>query len=101
MIRKFGKSRRLTERILYSSMEYTPILTMSTQRINRIIGQLKGIQRMMETERDCHEILQQVSAVKKAIDGLSKELVVADICKTLPKESTQKIERGVERVLSM
>lgn len=74
---------------------------MTTQRINRIIGQLKGIQRMMETERDCHEVLQQVSAVKKAIDGLSKELVVADICKTLPKESMQKIERVVQRVLSM
>jgi len=56
---------------------------------------------MMETERDCHEVLQQVSAVKKAIDGLSKELVVADICKTLPKESMQKIERVVQRVLSL
>lgn len=82
-------------------MEYIPIPTMSTQRVNRIIGQLKGIQRMMDTDRDCHEVLQQVSAVKKAIDGLSKELVVADICKTLPKESTAKIERVVERVLSM
>lgn len=91
----------MTEYILYSSMEYIPIPPMTTQRINRIIGQLKGIQRMMETERDCHEILQQVSAVKKAIDGISKELVVADICKSLPKESTQKIERVVDRVLSM
>jgi len=80
-------------------MEYIPI--MSTQRINRIIGQLKGIQRMMETERDCHEVLQQVSAVKKAIDGLAKELIVLDICKTLPKESSQKIERVVDRALSM
>ena len=82
-------------------MEYIGIPSMSTQRINRIIGQLKGIQRMMETDRDCHEVLQQVSAVKKAIDGISKELVIADICKTLPKESTQKIERVVDRVLSM
>ncbi len=92
---------KLTEYILYSSMGYIPVPPMSTQRINRIIGQLKGIQRMMETKRDCHEVLQQVSAVKKAIDGLSKELVVADICKTLPKESAQRIERVVERVLSM
>ncbi len=74
---------------------------MNTQRINRIIGQLKGIQRMMDTKRECGDILQQVSAVKKAIDGLSKELVVMDMCKTLPKESAQKIERVVDRVLSM
>jgi len=56
---------------------------------------------MMDTKRDCHEVLQQVSAVKKAIDGLAKELIVLDICKTLPKESSQKIERVVDRALSM
>lgn len=74
---------------------------MNAQRINRIIGQLKGIQRMMETKRDCSEILQQVSAVKKAIDGLSKEIVVEDMCRLLPKESTAKVERVVQRVLSL
>ncbi len=74
---------------------------MNAQRINRIIGQLKGIQRMMETKRDCSEVLQQVSAVKKAIDGLSKELVVEDMCRLLPKESTAKVERVVQRVLSL
>ena len=56
---------------------------------------------MMDTKRECGDILQQVSAVKKAIDGLSKELVVSEMCKTLPKESAQKIERVVDRVLSM
>lgn len=74
---------------------------MTAQRINRIIGQLKGIQRMMDTGRECGEVLQQVSAVKKAIDGISKELVVADMCRTMPKEDSKKIERVVERVLSM
>ncbi len=44
---------------------------MLNQRINRIIGQLKGIQRMLDERRDCQEVLQQISAVKKAIDGLS------------------------------
>lgn len=69
--------------------------------MNRIIGQLKGVQRMMETGRDCVEVLQQVAAIKKAIDGLSKELVVADMCGRMPPKDAKKIERIVERVISM
>ncbi len=71
------------------------------QRINRIIGQLRGIERMADNKRECYEILQQISAVKKAIDSLSKDLVVSDICKFVPKENTKKIERMVERAINL
>lgn len=71
------------------------------QRINRIIGQLRGIERMADNKRDCSEILQQISAVKKAIDSLTKELVVSDICRFVPKEDTKKVERMVERAISL
>jgi DNA-binding FrmR family transcriptional regulator len=74
---------------------------MNTQRINRIIGQLKGIQRMMDSERECSEVLQQISAVKKAIDGLSKELVLQDMCKNMAEPEKKRIEKVVDRVLSM
>lgn len=72
-----------------------------TQRINRIIGQLRGIQRMSDGKRECSEILQQISAVKKAIDGLSKELVVSDICRLVSKADSKKVERMVERAINM
>ena len=72
-----------------------------SKRINRIIGQLKGIQRMVETKRDCSEILQQISAVKKAIDGLSKEIVIANICKLMPKEKSDKLEKMMERMINL
>lgn len=72
-----------------------------SNRINRLIGQLRGIEKMVKAERECSDVLQQVSAVKKAIDGLSKELVVIGICKYLPKEETGKIERMVERAISL
>ncbi len=71
------------------------------QRVNRMIGQLKGIERMIEAERDCAEILQQITAVKKAIDGLSKEILMADICRLMPKEETKKVERMVERAIDL
>lgn len=71
------------------------------KRINRLIGQLKGIQRMVETQRECPEILQQISAVKKAIDGLSKEILVFNICQYVPPKDAKKVGQIVERAIGL
>jgi DNA-binding FrmR family transcriptional regulator len=71
------------------------------QRINRIIGQLRGIERMTNEQRDCAEILQQIQAIKKAIDSLSKEIVVSDICRLVPKEDSKKVEKMLESVIRL
>lgn len=39
-------------------------------RINRIIGQLKGIQTMIEDDRYCGDILIQIGAVESALQSL-------------------------------
>lgn len=70
-------------------------------RINRVIGQLKGIEKMVKAKRDCSEVLQQISAVKKAIDGLSKELVLSDICRIIPQDKTREVEQMVERAINL
>jgi len=71
------------------------------KRVNRIIGQLKGIEKMLNEKRECSDVLQQISAVKKAIDGLSKEIVISNICKLIPNEDSVKIGRMVERAISL
>lgn len=70
-------------------------------RINRIIGQLRGVEKMIAKERDCSDILQQISALKKAIDGLSKEIVVSDICRFVPKNKSEKVEKMMDRIISL
>lgn len=40
-------------------------------RLRRIEGQLRGIQRMVEEERYCIDVLTQTSAVKAAVDQVS------------------------------
>lgn len=85
----------MTNSILGTSIEYME------QRINRIIGQLRGIARMAGTGRDCGEILQQIQAIKKAIDGLSKELVVADMNKYIAKNDYKKVEQMLERAINL
>ena len=41
-------------------------------RLHRITGQLHGIENMLESERDCREIMQQLSAVHAAVQGTSR-----------------------------
>ncbi len=74
---------------------------MLNQRINRIIGQLKGIQRMLDERRDCQEVLQQIFAVKKAIDGLSKEIAVTSVTEYASSNNFNKIAQIVERVVNL
>lgn len=46
-------------------------------RLKRIEGQAKGVQKMVDDGRDCIEILNQLSAIKAAVTGLSGELLEA------------------------
>lgn len=42
-----------------------------TNRLNRIIGQLEGIKRMINDDRYCQDILTQLAASDKALRNLS------------------------------
>jgi DNA-binding FrmR family transcriptional regulator len=42
------------------------------QRLRRIEGQVRGVQGMLEEERDCREIMQQLAAVHSAVQGTSR-----------------------------
>jgi CsoR family transcriptional regulator, copper-sensing transcriptional repressor len=38
------------------------------QRLARVEGQIRGIQKLIEQEQDCEKIAQQLSAARKALD---------------------------------
>ncbi len=44
-------------------------------RLKRIEGQIRGIQRLITEHHSCDEILIQVGAVKQAINGVAVELL--------------------------
>ncbi|MEY4387972.1 MAG: hypothetical protein RLY20_3255 [Verrucomicrobiota bacterium] len=44
-------------------------------RVRRIVGQMNGIERMLEEDRDCSEILMQLVSARKAIKSLSENLI--------------------------
>jgi CsoR family transcriptional regulator, copper-sensing transcriptional repressor len=44
-------------------------------RLRRIEGQLRGLQRMIDDDRYCADILTQISSVQEALRGVSRELM--------------------------
>jgi len=74
------------------------------RRLRRIEGQIRGIQAMIEEERNCTEVLQQLSATSSALKSTSREFFkeYASLCMTelesntageqdTSKEKTQKV----------
>ena len=56
-------------------------------RLNRIEGQIKGLTKMVEEERDCMDVLTQVAAVKAAIENVGMLMLenyykkcMSDVC---------------------
>lgn len=41
------------------------------KRMNKILGQVQGIKKMIEEDRTCNQILSQIAAVKSALDGVA------------------------------
>ncbi len=59
-------------------------------RLKRLEGQVRGVQRMLEDERDCREILQQLSAIRAATHQSSVMLIreYAEACLFKSDDST-------------
>ena len=76
-------------------------------RLRRISGQVGGLERMVDEDRYCIEILTQISAVQAAIDKVALELlddhtrhcVVGADTAELRKERTEEMMGAVGRLL--
>lgn len=55
------------------------LLPKAQGRIKRIAGQVAGIQRMIEEDRYCVDILNQISAVRSALDALGVEVLTGHV----------------------
>ena len=75
---------------IISKKEDTNSVKKITDRISRIEGQLRGIKKMIEGEKNCLDIITQISAVKEAVSKLGVEILKDDfVCKI---DSKRKID---------
>jgi DNA-binding FrmR family transcriptional regulator len=45
------------------------------KRLRRIEGQVRGLQKMMEEDRYCADVMTQISSVQEALRGVGRELM--------------------------
>lgn len=76
----------------------------SLTRLRRIAGQIKGIERMVDERRYCIEILQQVTAARRALDEVALQIVrghvnscVTDAIRTR-SDGTAKVEELIRTI---
>jgi DNA-binding FrmR family transcriptional regulator len=65
-------------------------------RVRRIKGQAIAIESSLEEDPDCMAILQQVAAIKGAVNGLMKEVLEGHIREHLGAEDITKEQRQEE-----
>ena len=51
----------------------------ATRRVNRIAGQVGGIQKMIEEDRYCVDVLNQIAAVRSALDQLGVQMLTGHL----------------------
>ncbi|MCI5994467.1 MAG: metal-sensing transcriptional repressor [Blautia sp.] len=67
-------------------------------RLNRIEGQIRGIRGMVEDERYCVDILNQVSAVQSALNGFNKVLLSKHIRSCIVADVKEGNEHAVDEL---
>jgi CsoR family transcriptional regulator, copper-sensing transcriptional repressor len=74
-------------------------------RLRRIEGQARGLQRMVEDEKYCIDILTQVSAMTKALQSVALGLLeehlshcVVEAAKTGGREADEKVREASEAI---
>ena len=69
-----------------------PLLT----RIRRIKGQTEALERALEDDRDCSAILQQLAAVRGAVNGLMLEVLEGHVREHLGSADESEAQRAAD-----
>lgn len=75
-------------------MEYKSL----KNRLNRIEGQVRGIKSMVEDERYCVDILNQVAAIQSALNAFNRELLTNHIKSCVVEDIKQGDEAVVDEL---
>jgi len=65
-------------------------------RIRRIRGQAEGLEKALETETECLAVLQQIAAIRGAVNGLMVEVLEGHIRDHLGSETLPSAQRSAD-----
>lgn len=72
-------------------------------RLKRTEGQLRGIQKMIEDEKECVDVITQLSAVRSSVDRIMGIIVAENLkhCLENPEEITEVQEAKIEQAIQL
>ncbi|MFC3886214.1 metal-sensitive transcriptional regulator [Bacillus songklensis] len=81
-------------------MNYTD---QTKNRLKRIEGQVRGVLRMMEEEKNCKDVVTQLSAVRSAVDRTIAQIVALNLeqCLIEKQEAGEDTSKVVEEAIQL
>lgn len=72
------------------------------KRLNRIKGQLDGVQKMIQDDKYCIDIITQTSAIKSAISSLEDEMLEAHLsCCLITEKDPKKQDKMRQEIIKV
>jgi DNA-binding FrmR family transcriptional regulator len=72
-----------------------------SKRLNRIEGQINGINKMIEEDRHCDEILIQIAAVNRSIKSLGEEILKNHMKTCMVEDINNKKYESIDEVVDL
>lgn len=70
-------------------------------RLNRVIGQLNGIKKMIEEDRYCDDVLTQLSAADKSLQSLAVAILDGHMRGCIAEEIRNGDDRAIDEVVEL
>ncbi|EFE53634.1 transcriptional repressor RcnR [Providencia rettgeri DSM 1131] len=71
-------------------------------RINKMQGQISALKKMLDDAEECTDVLQQIAAIRGAVNGLMKEVIKGHLSEHLVHEDDEsKRAKDLEVILNI
>ena len=71
-------------------------------RLSRIKGQFRGVEQMIDENKDCLEVLNQIAAIKGALTSLGRAITEEETsCLRLDKKDSKKLKDILNRLIKI
>lgn len=70
-------------------------------RLRRIEGQIRGIEKMFVNDRSCVSIVQQIMAVRSALAQVATKILAEESCRCEYRDKPNEMEKMLNRLVEM
>jgi len=72
-----------------------------TDRLRRIGGQVRGIEKMVSEGKDCLAVVQQIAAARSALAKVATKILAQESCRVKGKHSKTEFEKIINNLIDL